>query len=343
MTGPVLPRNVRRQVLTGRSRGSNDPGSMTIRHREVVTLIDGAINLPARLFTFQPGTMTWLSAFASRFEHYELLSGEIRWTSSNPTTVGGSLAFALDYDVLDTVPDTWVDLVNGSNSVNGAVWDDLRLPIKVQNIVPRRKFCRTGYIAPTLSDSRMYDCFALNFCSTGSPAGYLTIDYVVRFSTPQILHIGSDVADADSVLTSGTTHFPAVNTVKTAVGAGVRIREATPPEGSILSIPSGGAVIETMPNWQGLIELLATNSAANPCSDLNLATATGLYPDADFAPTVTQLETVLEDADGRSKKSYRVKTGSMPGLLRFMATNAAETPLEMFLRSATGAYSSLVL
>jgi hypothetical protein len=287
--------------------------------------------------------MAWLSAFASRFEHYELLGGKVVWTSANPTTAGGALAFSIDYDVLDSAPTSQLAMLNGSNVVNGAVWDQLTLPIKPQNIVPRRKFNRVGFSAPTLSDSRMYDSFDLYFHSTGSPAGYLTVEYTVKFSTPQITPNGSDSAESDSILSLGTSHFPKVDVIKTAVGAGVRLREATAVEGSLATIPVGGAVLETVPNWSGLIEAVSTNSATKPCSDLGLARITGLYPDLDWAPSVSALDDIIEDADGRSAKTWRVKTGPMPGIFKLSGVNAAETPLSMLIRSASGAYESLML
>jgi hypothetical protein len=121
------------------------------------------------------------------------------------------------------------------------------------------------------------------------------------------------------------------------------MREATGLEGSLATIPVGGAVIETVPNWSGLIEAIATNTATKPCSDLGLARITGLYPDLDWAPSVDVLDDVFEDADGRAAKTWRVKTGPMPGVFKLSGVNAAETPLSMLIRSASGAYDSLML
>jgi hypothetical protein len=342
VTGPVMPRYKRRQALTGRSTGSKDPGPMVVRHQEVITLVDGAVVLPTKVFTFQPGQMTWLSAIASRYEHYEILSGRVIWTSSNPTTVGGTLIMGIDYDVLDSAPPDAVSLLNGSNVVNGAIWDNLSIPIKTQNIVPKRKFNRTGFSAPTLSDSRLYDSFDLYFSSTGTPAGFITIEYVVKFSTPQLLPVGSDAAESDDIVTVSGHHYPKVEIPKTAVGAGPRLREATAEELAAGGLPAGSAILETKPNWSGIVDILTTNTATNPCSGLFCNRISSLYPDLDWAPVSSALESILEDADGRAKRSYRIKTGALPGIFDIHGDNGLETPMSFLIRSATGAYSSLV-
>jgi len=288
--------------------------------------------------------MKWLSAMASRFEHYEILSAKIEWCSSHAPPAGGPMAMSVDYDVLDNTPVDFLAMLNGSNVVNGAIWDNHALTIRPGNIVPKRKFVRNGFSAPALSDSRLYDAFDFHFYATGAAAGIVTVEYTVKFTTPQILEGGSEVAASDGAAASAaapTVFHPTVAATKTGLSSPIALRTATEEEIYAGSMPAGSAVIETKPNWEGVIDCLTDNTAGSECSISSMYALSSLYPDTHFIPEVSALEDVLFGTDGRSARSYRVKTSNMPGLLYHAAVNAAEQPSFEY-RASTGAYSSLI-
>jgi len=132
-------------------------GSIRIRRKEMAAAIDvpsvvGFSVIPDSLAT--PGLdlspseerlFPWLSGLAANYERFQFHNVKFELVSSNPTTVGGRIYMAVDYDYDDAVGLTAVSVMGNRTATQGPVWQSLSLSCDSRQLHPDVpwKYCST--------------------------------------------------------------------------------------------------------------------------------------------------------------------------------------------------------
>lgn len=314
----------------------NSGGSMVIKHREIVDTLNGSgYSTPTKIVTFQPGELRWLSPFAMRFEHYEVLAAKLVWTTASSANSAGSVLLRVDYDCLDDAPLDTESMEAGGNCATGVIWQDLTLNIRPGAIVPKRKFMRVG-AAPATSDERMYDAFTVWMVVTGQCYGRVYVDYTVRLFTPQLQSTPGGIVRFEGsgfdINTTTGVHTLSSNAVATSLGpipASVRL----PTDSEVgLGAYSGAKGLEILPNWQGIMTAV---SALTP-DDNNDSLTMDAFGDLTF----TASNDTATDGSSNMQRSYKVESGSRGGFMAPTMTSLND-PISLVLRFAKAAHDSL--
>lgn len=107
-----------------------------IRQEERVASVTGVSGnaFKATKYVINPAdttTFPWLSSVASLFDKYKFHKLEFRYITSSPTTTGGTVSLAVDFDTLDSAPANGTDLSNLAKFNTFAAWSNDRLTIPV--------------------------------------------------------------------------------------------------------------------------------------------------------------------------------------------------------------------
>lgn len=293
-------------------RGSSGD-SMIIKHRELI----GQRNLtnisePTLLLTFQPGNLSWLRAFSSRFEYYEVLSATIEIVSASGANAAGSHAVSIDYDVSDLPPADYNAMYNGGNVVSACVWKDINLKVKPQNIHPRRKLCTQGF-APPGTDNKLYDAFNVYHYAPNTTYAEYYISYEVKLTVPQIAGNVAGVVEGTGEVTNPVGNQQYFSGLKVG-GDGkvpVGVRKPTPLEVAERNMFEGVDVIELAKNAAYILELYGKTNGADAAS-LNQYRSDGIT----FKDLHTQNMKTVDDKETCSFMECITDNGKT-GLLQF--------------------------
>lgn len=119
---------------------SNLGNGIVISHKELFTTLSGTsvpfVLLGSSAYTpgydLNPGSSTmfpWLSGIANGFEKFRFESVRLDIVPRNPTTVGGQVYAAFDYDFNDPVAKTAVELMTNRGAVSSDVWSPCSLVV----------------------------------------------------------------------------------------------------------------------------------------------------------------------------------------------------------------------
>lgn len=126
-----------------------------------------------------PNSFPWLSGHASLYDKYKITKLVYRWVPIKGTTYTGNVILGFDYDALDGVPTSGIQMCALSHFQSGAVWDEFELKIPCDNIM---RFTRSG---PAAGDIKTYDFGALYVSTEGTTdttlQGYVECEYTVHF------------------------------------------------------------------------------------------------------------------------------------------------------------------
>lgn len=141
-----------------------------------------------------PVTFPWLSRLAPNYESYRFNSLRFEYSTSSPTTLGGTVCLATDYDASDATPSSKSDMMSYSGAKRAAPWDDLTI-----SCTGLRRYKDTHYIHTsnsrvgfTPADYRSTDICSFYFAtdgittSTAMDIGELYVTYSVTLITPQM-------------------------------------------------------------------------------------------------------------------------------------------------------------
>lgn len=128
-------------------------------------------------------TFPWLSSIAALFDKYKFHKLEFRYITSSPTSVGGNVSLAVDFDTLDAAPTSGVAMSNLAKFNTFATWANERLTIPV-NRRGNSEWLYTEDGNTSSNDPKSYNLGNL-YVSTESvtantTTGYLVVEYDVE-------------------------------------------------------------------------------------------------------------------------------------------------------------------
>jgi hypothetical protein len=210
-TAPVAFARVQRQRRPRITMGKRGE-VCTVRHSEYIGEVTGSTNFATTSYAVNPALpnlFAWLANIAARFEQYKFKKLNFRVETENPTSQGGSVMIAVDYDVLDSAPLTKQALMAYKSAVRTAPWERVDMPLDLANDggAYSLRYTRTGAI-PTNADQKTYDLcdlyIATQNCNGASLELY--VDYEVELHTPQFGNpIGAGNISSLATQTNGMT------------------------------------------------------------------------------------------------------------------------------------------
>lgn len=163
---------------------------LIVTKRDLVTSVTGnsgfsLIELDGALSPTNARLFSWLSSVAPSFDYIEWDSVKLEFISSSPTTAGGRVYMAADYNPSDPEPTSPTDFMNQQDSVSGGTWNSFSLKLSVRELKRfKRYFTHRSSQVPEPADSMPGKLFV---AVDGTPAGKigdLFIEYSVKLTVP---------------------------------------------------------------------------------------------------------------------------------------------------------------
>jgi hypothetical protein len=137
----------------------------------------------------QASTFPWLSKIAQNFESYVFKKLRFCYETEAPSSLGGTLVLAVDYDASDPLPLTKQQMLAYRGSVRSAPWTEcshISVPEDLHKL--KTYFVRAG-VQPNNTDIKFYDVgqlfVATQGVTTGSAVcGELYVEYDIELKTP---------------------------------------------------------------------------------------------------------------------------------------------------------------
>jgi hypothetical protein len=194
-------------------------GDCQVTHREYVGEISANAGGPPTTFNVQsfainPGLQSlfpWLSKIASNFESYNFSKLKFCYETEAPSSLGGTLVLAVDYDALDAAPVSKQQALAYRSSVRSAPWNDCCHTSGAEDLHKfKSRFIRTGAV-PATADLKTYDVGNLFTITQGvttasATCGELYVEYSVHLMTPVF---DFPVPQAGGLIVSGGTESTA--------------------------------------------------------------------------------------------------------------------------------------
>jgi hypothetical protein len=172
-------------------------GDCRISHREYIVDIVAKVAGPpttfnATQFAVNPGqqaSFPWLSRVATNYESYVFNSLRFCYETEAPSSLGGTLVMALDYDASDPAPTTKQQAMSYRSSVRSAPWSACCHTSLAEDLhKAKTNFIRIG-AQPANTDIKTYDIGNLYVISqgvgtSGATLGELYVEYDVVLMTP---------------------------------------------------------------------------------------------------------------------------------------------------------------
>lgn len=180
------------------TRTSGD-GRVIVKHREFIADLETVQEFKPTLYPINPGlrqTFRWLSHIAEGFDHYIFRSLSFSYVPTVPTTKGGAISMAIDYDAVDAQPPNRADMMAYKGAVMCAPYAACTMRCDARTLSQSSKFIRHALVPGT--DLKTYDLGNLIVNCAGEANytyGTLFVDYVVELSNP---HVPADVPWLDS-------------------------------------------------------------------------------------------------------------------------------------------------
>jgi hypothetical protein len=233
----------------------DDQGSIRVKHREYLGLVDSSLDFTSRKFRMNPGndnTFPWLSDIARKFQEYRFMGCMFNFVSTSATALAtgnnlsmGQVVFTSEYNVYATAPSSLIDALNTQFSTSNRPSASFMHPVECN---PHKTSTPILYVDGRIipqpgQDQRLYDLCATYLCvegvpslSTGGaqPIGQLWITYDVLLSKP-VQNAQFDILD-DASSFVWYTHpnmaiaFPAIDTATNQPFGTIAPIRRSPPE-----------------------------------------------------------------------------------------------------------------
>lgn len=186
-----------------------------------------------------PFLFPWLSGIARNFERFRFKKLAFDVVANMPSTTGGTMYAAVDYDFDDAVATNELTMMNNADAVSGPLWKNFRLqanPASLNRDLPYRYIASTG--RSVVDNRTAYAGFLMiAFTCAATPCtAQLYVDYEVELTTPS-----TDEMVHQDILP--TAPFPSSAGLTTVVGGQnvglVPLAEATFPPGPIKIVVPG--------------------------------------------------------------------------------------------------------
>lgn len=171
-------------------------GDCDVTHREYIGEVTASSGSPSIFnvdtYPINPGmnvVFPWLSKIAQNFESYNFRKLKFCYETEAPTSLGGTVVLAVDYDALDAAPASKQQALAYRSSVRSPAWTDSCHSSVGEDLHKlKSKYVRTGS-APATSDLKTYDVGNLFVITQGittasAVCGELYVEYSVRLMTP---------------------------------------------------------------------------------------------------------------------------------------------------------------
>ncbi len=171
-------------------------GDCRITHREYVADISAGANSPSdftvQQFSINPGQVNlfqWLSKVAANYESYVFNQLRFDYATEAPSSLGGTLVLAVDYDASDPAPTSKQQAMAYRSSVRSAPWAPCQHISSGEDL----KKAKTSYVRngaqPPNTDIKTYDIGNLFVISQGvttanAVLGELWVEYDILLMTP---------------------------------------------------------------------------------------------------------------------------------------------------------------
>jgi hypothetical protein len=244
-------------------------GDCRIVHREYIQDITAGVGAPSAFkvdsIPINPGqsqTFPWLSSVARNFESYKFRKLRFCYETEAPSSLGGTLILAVDYDASDAQPATKLVAMAYRNSVRSAPWEPCCHSSMDEDLNKlKSNYIRTGS-QPANTDIKLYDIGNLFVCSqnvttTIAVCGELYVEYDVDLITPSYeLVVGSGTLQGGAItivaapfgaapVATGPIILSAVNSVITIAGVtiGQEISVTSAIVGTVITGLSTGTLV----------------------------------------------------------------------------------------------------
>jgi len=215
----AAPVSQTRVVKTGRPKMTSLPnGDARIIHREYIGEVTAGTSSPSVFsntsYPVNPGqnqTFPWLSQIASRYESYRFNALRFDYETEAPSSLGGSLVLALDYDASDPAPVSKQQALAFRESVRSAPWKECRHVSLSEDLNKQKSYFVRNGSQPSTTDIKTYDVGNLNVITQGvttasSTCGELYVEYDVTLMTPVYENVA--LGGASAYVPSATTAAP---------------------------------------------------------------------------------------------------------------------------------------
>jgi len=187
-----------RLIKTGRPQMSSmRNGDCRVVHREYIQDISADSAGPPTTFavtqfSVNPGQATafpWLSTIAKNFESYRFRKLRFCYETEAPSSLGGSLVVALDYDATDAAPTTKQQAMAYRGSVRSAPWEPCCHSSVLEDLNKQKSYFVRPAAQPANTDIKMYDTGNLFVCTqnvttASAVCGELYVEYDIDLLTP---------------------------------------------------------------------------------------------------------------------------------------------------------------
>jgi len=173
-------------------------GDCFVTHREYIQEVLGTVAFTNTQLSINPGQVNifpWLSKLARNFESYQFEMLKFIYEPQAPTTEGGSIMLAIDYDASDQKAPTKQQIMSYRSSVRTAPWADMVHSSKKEDLSKQKSYFVRNANQAGGTDIKLYDVGTLQIATQGNTAaiseGELYVEYRVKLMTPQYESEGS--------------------------------------------------------------------------------------------------------------------------------------------------------
>lgn len=206
-------------------------GDCLIRHREYLQDITANGSGPPTTFSdtqvsINPGVSSsfpWLSAIAQRFESYQFKRLRFDYETEAPSSLGGTVILAVDYDASDPAPLSKQQALAFRNSVRAPAWKECSHDSSIEDLSKQKSYFVRSAAPPASADIKLYDVGTLNVITQGvstasATCGELYVDYEVLLMTPVLESFNQSVS---AFVASSTVANPIPSTAVVAGNLGI--------------------------------------------------------------------------------------------------------------------------
>lgn len=179
---------VRAPLAQNRSSRRVSQSSQRYRESERILTVLGsssfAVQTSVVLNPGIPSSFPWLSGHAALYEKFRVHRVVYRYKNLKGASSDGNILMSFDYDTLDAVPASAVEMTQATRWIDGAPWRIFELAIPCDSI---HRFNRKGPVGA--ADLKTYDIGKLNVaaegCADSSAHGYLEVEYDIELFDKQ--------------------------------------------------------------------------------------------------------------------------------------------------------------
>jgi len=222
---------------------NSSDGRIRVRHREYIADTTVTVAFACTQYQINPGLVQlfpWLSSIARNYESYKFHDLRFFTETSAPTSSGGTVMLAVDYDAADAAPTSKLQLMSYHGAIRSPPWAESVFRCDKQDLTKFgvQRYIRSISLSSNL-DIKTYDVGTLNYASQGSTsgstytAGELYVEYDIELMTPVyevslnagqivtgVAGVAGSTAFGPSPTSTGQGYFTVVNSIATCVIAG---------------------------------------------------------------------------------------------------------------------------